>query len=368
MPTHDQARAEQLGFEQFARALQQLLRNAPPGWALVVLIAWSQVPGVRLLTWLGAFGLIWGFCVLVVRQVLRRGPDLQRDAPRLCLVAALDGLGWGLCAWAVAGYSPVLDAWLITLMCGVAAISATAYLTHLRAWVFQLAAYWLVLAASTAWKGAPAWQLAAGMLLFYLLLFALMRPVSARLIDGLRLQLENEHMAVQLRENLQRKEHEAATDALTGLSNRRSLDQLLDAWVGGPRANRRSLALLMLDIDHFKSVNDRHGHAVGDATLKAFAERVRAQLRADDRCARYGGEEFVVLLPGASQEKAQEIAERLRAAVAAQPLVDTPRIANTVSIGVAWMAEGDDAEALLKRADAALYRAKEGGRNRVVSD
>jgi diguanylate cyclase (GGDEF)-like protein len=366
MPAHDQARAEQLGFEQFARALQLLLRNAPPGWAFVVVIAWGQVPAAHLLSWLGVFAALWAFCFMTARRVLALGPQRPRDAPRLYLVAALDGTGWGLCAWAVAGYSPVLDAWLITLMCGVAAISATAYLTHMRAWGFQLAGYWLPLAACTLWRGAPAWQLAAGSLLFYALLYALMRPVAARLIEGLRLQLENERLALQLRENLERKEHEAATDALTGLSNRRSLDQLLDAWVGGPQANRRSLALLMLDIDHFKGVNDRHGHAVGDATLKAFAERVRAQLRSDDRCARYGGEEFVVLLPGASQEKALEISERLRSAVAVTPLVAQPLIANTVSIGVAWMAEGDDAEALLKRADAALYQAKAGGRNRVV--
>jgi len=123
----------------------------------------------------------------------------------------------------------------------------------------------------------------------------------------------------------------------------------------------------MLDIDHFKSVNDRYGHAVGDATLQAFAQRVREQLRSSDQCARYGGEEFAVLLPDATRDKALEIAERLRAAVASQPLLAEPRVDNTVSVGVAWMAEGDSAAELLRRADAALYEAKRSGRNRVVS-
>lgn len=366
MPAQDLARAEQLGFEQCVRAMQQLLRNAPPGWAFVLLVAWEPVGPRPLLIWLAAAATLWVLCQLQLRRILARGAQRERDAKALALAAVLDGASWGLCAWAVAGRAPVLDAWLLILLCGVAAISATAFLTHLRAYAWQLAAYWLPLAASTAWQGAPAWQLAAGSLLFYALLFWLMRPVSERLIEGLRLQIDNERMAQQLRENLERKAHEAATDALTGLANRRSLDQLLDAWLLRP-PTQQGLAVLMLDIDHFKSVNDRYGHAVGDATLKAFAERVRAQLRASDQCARYGGEEFAVLLPGASPEKALEVAERLRAAVAARPLVEQPRVDNTVSVGVAWVAAGDGAKELLQRADAALYEAKRGGRNRVVA-
>ncbi|MBH9576686.1 GGDEF domain-containing protein [Inhella proteolytica] len=366
MPAQDFARAEQLGFEQCARAMQQLLRNAPPGWAFVLLVAWEPIGPRPLLIWLAAAAVLWLLCQLQLHRILARGAQRERDANALALAAVLDGASWGLCAWAVAGHSPVLDAWLIILMCGVGAISATAYLTHLRAYAWQLGAYWLPLAASTAWQGAPAWQLTAGSLLFYVLLFWLMRPVSARLIEGLRLQIDNERMAQQLRENLERKAHEAATDALTGLANRRSLDQLLDAWLQRP-PTQEGLAVLMLDIDHFKAVNDRHGHGVGDATLKTFAERVRAQLRSSDQCARYGGEEFCVLLPGATHEKALEIAERLRAAVASQPLLSEPLVDNTVSVGLAWMAEGDDAATLLQRADAALYEAKRSGRNRVVA-
>jgi diguanylate cyclase (GGDEF)-like protein len=212
-------------------------------------------------------------------------------------------------------------------------------------------------------RGAPDWRLGLAATVYGLLLLRLLRPVSARLEQGRLHEISNEALAVRLSDSLARKEVEAATDALTGLPNRRSLDALLQSWLSGPTP--RKLALLMLDIDHFKQINDQHGHACGDAALRAFAERTRAQLRDGDHCARYGGEEFVVLLPGAGLERALEIAERLRRAVEGQPLLSSPLVNNTVSIGVTVVGPQDQAASLLERADAALYRAKSEGRNRV---
>jgi diguanylate cyclase (GGDEF)-like protein len=130
------------------------------------------------------------------------------------------------------------------------------------------------------------------------------------------------------------------------------------------------VSLLMLDLDHFKRINDTYGHLGGDDVLKAFSVVVRSCLRKEDLLARYGGEEFVVLLPGASQTQASSLAERIREGVAARSFDANGHLVRvTVSIGIA--SEGGDTlpslEAMLGRADEALYRAKNEGRNRVVA-
>jgi diguanylate cyclase (GGDEF)-like protein len=159
--------------------------------------------------------------------------------------------------------------------------------------------------------------------------------------------------------------HEAETDALTGQPNRRALDELLKQQVGVARATGRTFSVLLLDIDHFKLVNDTHGHGAGDDTLRAFAQRVREHLRQGDTCARYGGEEFVVVLPGTTLVAALEVAERLRQGVADASLMSVPLVRATVSIGAAQHTTGETVEQLLARADSAVYAAKRGGRNQV---
>jgi diguanylate cyclase (GGDEF)-like protein len=157
-------------------------------------------------------------------------------------------------------------------------------------------------------------------------------------------------------------------DPLTGLFNRNALEQRLGELEGQPCSPEEGLshAFLLCDLDHFKRVNDRLGHAAGDAVLQDVAYTMRAALRAGDSIYRVGGEEILVILPGASREDAVEIAERLRAEVRERRPVG---ISISVSIGVA-VAEPDavDTEDLLARADAALYAAKAGGRNLVYVD
>jgi diguanylate cyclase (GGDEF)-like protein len=160
----------------------------------------------------------------------------------------------------------------------------------------------------------------------------------------------------------------ASIDSLTGAYTRRYFFELgrqeLEKW----RRYGHPLGAMMLDLDGFKQVNDRHGHAAGDRLLRAVARTARESLRRADILGRYGGDELAVLLPQSGLEQARETAERLRARVAAQriPLAGGAAAVVTVSIGVSEAQEGDaDIAAVLKRADDALYAAKEGGRNRV---
>jgi diguanylate cyclase (GGDEF)-like protein len=128
------------------------------------------------------------------------------------------------------------------------------------------------------------------------------------------------------------------------------------------------LSLLMLDLDHFKQINDQWGHGVGDEALRLFADSVQCCLRTQDMAGRQGGEEFAILLPETAENVACHVAERIRARLEQTPVpTGTGHCAMTVSIGVAEAREGDSMETLMHRADEALYAAKQRGRNRVVS-
>lgn len=162
----------------------------------------------------------------------------------------------------------------------------------------------------------------------------------------------------------------ATTDPLTESLNRRSLMLQAKEEVARARRYRRPLSLLMLDLDHFKSINDQYGHDIGDEALKETARRCSEMLRHSDLFGRYGGEEFLIVLPEADIQQALTTAERLRAALEAQPVsLAEGTLSLTISIGCAslWVGADDNLDQLLKRADIALYQAKASGRNRVES-
>ncbi len=182
--------------------------------------------------------------------------------------------------------------------------------------------------------------------------------ILALTIAGQRLLARHAELELGLRELV-------ATDVLTGAASRRHL--MLELERRGAEAKRHgvSLSILMLDVDHFKDVNDRHGHQVGDRVLATLSARCSEHLRASDLLGRYGGEEFVVVCPNTGRTGAERLATRLRDAVREAPLTDAVSV--TVSIGVAtWGRSGTSADALLHAADTALYRAKSTGRDRVV--
>ncbi len=202
------------------------------------------------------------------------------------------------------------------------------------------------------------------------------RILLARLKAGTRL-IELKHELIrrnaELAEALQKAEAAALTDALTGLPNRRYLVNRLGQECAAAKRNDRSLCVLLIDIDHFKRINDTHGHEVGDAALIEVGKRLRSVLRASDVVGRFGGEEFLVLATDTSLPAACQLAERLRAHISATPCsIGSMVIPITISVGVAAMAQDTpnchEVDKLLRRADQALYRAKAQGRNRVCSE
>lgn len=199
----------------------------------------------------------------------------------------------------------------------------------------------------------------------------LLAEASERLVS-LQFSLENqlfkaEESAGELVKRNDELETEASTDALTKLPNRRAFDRRLASLLDTPA---EGLGLLVLDLDHFKAVNDTHGHAVGDDVLRTVGATLERQTRGDDFAARFGGEEFVMLIPSTSNERLLVIAERLRVSIAelVVPLHDGATISITTSIGGAMIASSPEvtsARALIEAADEQLYVAKQNGRNRT---
>jgi len=155
----------------------------------------------------------------------------------------------------------------------------------------------------------------------------------------------------------------ATTDTLTGTSNRGEFSRRLAEEIARAHRHGRPLGLVMFDLDHFKRINDRHGHDAGDAVLRGVMEVVRQRVRLGDAIGRWGGEEFMLLLPESALPNTLVTAERLRAGIEAQRFALAERV--TASFGVVVLERGEGFDALVKRADVALYRAKSAGRNRV---
>ncbi len=200
----------------------------------------------------------------------------------------------------------------------------------------------------------------------------LVRPIDRNEMQArVRTQIRRKRFSDRLRDSVQSTMEMAVTDGLTGLHNRRYLERHLSMLVQQAAAREKPLSVLILDIDHFKSINDTHGHAAGDEVLREFSRRVRKAVRGIDLACRMGGEEFVVAMPDTDAALAMLVGERLRQKIAGEPFttgVAGVTVTVTVSIGICSLTSPDDtADELVKRADTALYLAKRGGRNRVAA-
>jgi diguanylate cyclase (GGDEF)-like protein len=190
--------------------------------------------------------------------------------------------------------------------------------------------------------------------------------ISIRLVVTLSLTITFVNIFSSELTRIQRKLSELATvDPLTGTYNRRHLEERSDEMIRLRQSKSQSASMLLIDVDHFKGINDKYGHDIGDFVLQELVAKIRVQLRNGDEVFRLGGEEFVILLPSASQGVAVELAEKIRRGVPDIQVQGSDAV--TVSIGVAELSHQESASNWLKRCDDALYRAKNEGRNRVVS-
>jgi diguanylate cyclase len=169
-------------------------------------------------------------------------------------------------------------------------------------------------------------------------------------------------------QELDRTRMEARTDVLSGVDNRKAFEETLDFLWRHFKRQGTSFALILCDVDHFKWINDTHGHPAGDRVVNHLGKFLKSCLRAGDYVSRYGGDEFALLLPGAQAKAAEEIADRIRMEIECRNFDiggGKERVAVTLSVGVAAVREGDSPESLLERADRAMYKSKESGRNQT---
>jgi len=342
--------------------------------SLYYLLAWlltwgfSQAPLQHLLLGLGGCGF---FTLMLVLRWIHLPPTIHSDRRltrwinRHWLLVLLTAMGWGL-AHALALSDPDFQrSQLVATVSTIAFSSAVAFTFSMRlrrglCTVLLLNLPGLLVLASNGEQQLPILLTLA----FYLIYLLMVGTRSFREYHaGIALEL-------QLLEQRDALERLSRTDSLTGLGNRHQFNDLFPLMLANAKRQGNPLALVLMDIDLFKRVNDQHGHLTGDACLEVFAERMRQVFRRDnDILLRMGGEEFAVLMPGTDLEHAQQMAEQFRACIADNPLqAREHRLNLTTSLGVGtFEAERDcSSEAFFQRIDSALFQAKADGRNRLV--
>lgn len=308
-----------------------------------VLIGWAsrQMQGRRTPPWLG-----WALTALAA-LVLWLGAWVLPDAGYVLLLASVFTVISGVVfldqAWVILrGANISANEWFFLVLVGGYALNWVILFVHALTVPGPYAVHWV---------HCPSWWLPITVVAYGLL------PLTVATVV---FSIINERLAVQLRTR-------ALSDELTGALSRRGLRELGERMLVAPNRQYRQIAVLLLDIDHFKKVNDTYGHLVGDEVLRHLVSVMQDKLRDDALLARYGGEEFVVLLPIRHPHEAQVVAERLRQAVELSETQSTAGLIKiTISVGVAFHRPDETLEQTLGVADLLLYEAKQNGRNRVT--
>jgi len=363
---------------QLARRMMLSASTSCIGYGLQAFLLVGLVPARMLLAWVAGVACFEVFNWLVARQLSLSLDDLHRRH-RLLVMLQL-GLAGTSCVWGAVvllpGVGSQIEVLTIQALClAVAGIFSVHNLSYHRG---CLMVFSLGLALSVFWAtlvlGFPAHLGAAGI---GLVLVTQIYGWSTRnlMINVIGTNIMNEQMTSELRRShedltqvMQRLHQLATRDPLTQCLNRRALMDEMTRELARCQRHRSSFALIMLDLDHFKAINDLHGHAIGDAVLTGTAARLGANLRSTDLLGRWGGEEFLCLLTQTDPQAALHKAETLRQALVG-PIIEVPgaTLEVTASIGVAVYRPGQTLEAIIDEADQALYRAKRAGRNQVCS-
>jgi len=350
----------------------QRLRLAQAGLALVLMglcmlvmqyaVRVADAPPGLVFWWnLLSFGGLLGFYLLIRSELSLRLADPALTLPQMAYAIASAAAGYALAGPVRGAVFPILA---VILMFGMFQLRERAALGVSLYALLLFGAVMLAMARVRPTVYRPAVELG-----HFMMLLVMLPAVSllAGRLSQIRQRLGAQKQALQ--QALQQIQTMATRDELTGLPNRRRGQELVEQELLRSRRTGRGFCLALLDLDHFKRINDGHGHSAGDAVLRAFAPAALAAIRASDVLARWGGEEFVLLLADtglpaarAAAERLREQVERLQVAVGAQPL------AVTVSIGLTEYRSGETMTQLLERADLLLYEAKAQGRNRVESD
>ncbi len=347
----------------------QRLRLAQAGLALLLMglsvlvmqyAVWvAKAPAAPVFWWnLLSLGGLIGFYVLIRSGWSRRLPDPALTVPQMLYAISSAAAGYALAGPVRGAIFPILA---VILMFGMFQLRARSALWLSLYALLLLGLVMLVMAIRRPEVYRPAVEFG------HFLMLAFMLP-SVSLLAG-RLSQIRRRLAVQKQElqlALEKIQTMATRDELTGLLNRRRMQELLEQEVLRSRRSGRGFCLALLDLDHFKRINDGHGHSAGDTVLRAFAPAALAAIRAADVLARWGGEEFVLLLTDTALPAARAGAERLRLQVEGLLIpVSAQALGITVSIGLTEYRGGETLVQLLERADLLLYEAKAQGRNRV---
>lgn len=331
--------------------------------ALMCWILWGRLPAASLQLWLGA--LAGGFAIRLAMFIVYFRAKPAGEAvlgwkwPYIATLVLAAGV-WGFGApWLLAQCDEVAQLIILFFIIGMTAGAVTTYSAHRG---ITITAMLVVMVPSMLWLVLQPGQMAPGMALGgTLFILGAIRGTQV-LAEAMRNQIE---IGYRLKSAHDAAQKLARADALTGLNNRRAFMEVGEGLAALCRRNATPCSCLLVDVDHFKQVNDVHGHAAGDLVLQHIGNLLTREFRASDVAGRLGGEEFAVMLPDTDSTSATQVADKFRLAVAAHSIKwQKTTIQVTVSIGVATRHDG--LADLLQHADAAMYQAKGTGRNRVV--
>lgn len=346
--------------------------------AFVAMVYWEQANRTVLIVFVSSMAVLWTPAVLSWRRLRKRARPARVTAGNERRAMLFSGTAGALWAFAAAALFPVggpaEQAALVMLLAGLCAGSVAFFSSSPAASIAFYLPFMLTLFVQAVTFAPDGGVLPAsiGMFIVCALIFTrtswnqFVENVSV-LVDRDRLLQEAKESSVQLELTLSRMSDLAMVDELTGLKNRRSFFDAIEPVIAASRRRGKPVAVALLDIDHFKDVNDTYGHAAGDSVLRDLAKRIEDTLRQEQIVARIGGDEFVVLLPDTTPQQALVAIERVRKAIGDRQM-DVPGpepVLVTVCGGISSLADGMPVTLAIQQADKAMYRAKALGRNRV---